>query len=254
MSRYRSPCPASVFLLDDLPEAFYAQLATAYFEQRAHHGPHHVAQEAVGLDGEYPRHFVQPVPTGLHDAAVVRLDVRVQLAEAGEVGVVEQRPGSFVHPVEVGHAEEAASVLTVERHLGRGHVVAVEARRGVKPGMGIGTHRPQAVDGDVGRQQAVQLVGHEGGVQRPRAVEVGHHEAGMYTGIGPAGSHHVDGLAEQGGEGAHQAFLHTHAVGLHLPAVVGRAVVGQVDEVSLYGITHYIYNRYRLRIGRQSYG
>ena len=100
--------------------------------------PNHVTQEAVGTNGKDPRHVVHLRPGGLHDAAVVGLHVRMQLAEAGEVGILEQRTGRLVHPVEVGALEKSATILPVKRILGRRNVILVHARGGIKAGMRFG--------------------------------------------------------------------------------------------------------------------
>ena len=220
-----STCTAAVFLLDNAAEAVNGELAASHFEQGADDGTHHVAQESVGLDGEHPGYIVHTSPGGVHDAAVVGFHVGMQFAEAGEVGVVEQGLGGLVHPFEVRCLKEAAAVLAVEGHLGGGDVVAVRACRGVEAGMGIRFHGTKAVHGDVGRQQAVQFVGDEGGVKGRVAVEVSHHEAGMDAGIGATGTHYLHLAAQQGGKGTHEALLHTGTVGLNLPAVIGGAIV-----------------------------
>ena len=67
---------AAVFAFDDLAELFYGHLVAADLDEGADDGAHHVAQEAVGGDGEHPLLvFVGPLSVG--DAAVVGLDVGV---------------------------------------------------------------------------------------------------------------------------------------------------------------------------------
>ena len=100
--------------------------------------------------------------------------------------------------------------------------------------MGLRPNGTDAVYGDVGRQQAVQFVGQQHGVHGSIGIEMRHHQRGMHPGIGTPRPHHVHLATQQGGEGAHQALLHTQTVGLYLPAVIGCAVVGKVDEISLH--------------------
>ena len=197
IARHRRARTAAVFLLDNATEAVDIHLAAAHFEQGSYHGPNHVAQETVGTDGKDPRHVVHLRPGSLHDAAVVGLHVRMQLAEAGEVGIVEQRTGRLVHPVEVGALEKSATILPVKRILGRRNVILVHARGGIKAGMCFGLHRPQAVHRDIRRQQAVQLVGHENFVQRTVGIKMGHHERSMYPRIRTPGPHYADLAAQQ---------------------------------------------------------
>lgn len=164
----------------------------------------------------------------------------MQLAEAGKVGIVEQPARRFVHPVEVGPLEQSATVLPVERHLRRRNVILVHACRGIETCMRIGLHRPQTVDRNVGRQQTVQLVGHEGRVQGLLTVEVSHHQRGVHPGIRAPGSRHLHLAAQQRRERLHQTLLHTCPIGLYLPAVIGRSVVSQIDEISLHSSSFFI--------------
>ena len=98
------------------------------------------------------------LPPGLHDAAVVGGHIGVELAEAGEVGIVEETAGSLVHPLKVGGMEETHSTVTAEGVLGCRHVVVVVARGGAEAGMRIGAYGLHALHGDVGREYAVELV------------------------------------------------------------------------------------------------
>ena len=91
---------AAVFAFNYLAEFFDGHFVAAYLDEGADDGAHHVAQEAVGGDGEDPLVTFQR-PLGVGDAAVVGFDVGVQFGEGGEVGVVEQAGGGLVHQVEV---------------------------------------------------------------------------------------------------------------------------------------------------------
>ena len=72
---------AAVFALDDLAEFFDRHLVAAHLNEGADDGTHHVAQETVGSDGEYPLVVILTFPLGVGDAAVVGLDIGVQLGE-----------------------------------------------------------------------------------------------------------------------------------------------------------------------------
>ena len=76
MWRHRCAGLASVTLFDDAAEVVDGDAVQAHLDEGAHHGPHHVAQEAVGGDGEYPL-FPHPVPLCPADEAVVGLDIGV---------------------------------------------------------------------------------------------------------------------------------------------------------------------------------
>lgn len=68
---------AAVLALDDMAEFVDGYLASAYIEEGADDGADHVAEEAVGLNGE----AAVLVPVGLHDAAVVGLGVGMEFGE-----------------------------------------------------------------------------------------------------------------------------------------------------------------------------
>ena len=74
------------------------------------HSPHHVAQETVSPDGKHPFPVPRLLPAGQHDPAVVRLHVRMQLAEAREVRIVKQRLCRLVHPFEIQRLEDAPRI------------------------------------------------------------------------------------------------------------------------------------------------
>ena len=112
MTGHGSASTAAILLLDDLTELVDAHLATAYLEKGAHDGTHHITQEAVGLDDEAPLVITHLFPSGLHDAAVIGSHIGMELAEAGEVSIVEEATGSFVHPLKVGRMEGSLAVDT----------------------------------------------------------------------------------------------------------------------------------------------
>jgi hypothetical protein len=56
--------------------------------------------------------------------------------------------------------------------------------------------------------------------------------AGVHAGVGAAAAQAVDGLAQHLAQAAVYFGLHGEGVGLHLPAVVLRAVVGEVKEIA----------------------
>ena len=110
----------------------------------------------------------------------------------------------------------------------------VGARQGIETGMCIGYHRHRLVNGDIRRQQAVELVRQPPSVNPSHRVigileiEMSHHHPGVYSGIRPSRSCDGHGLPQEGGQGFLQHLLHTDTVGLNLPTVVTRAVIGQI--------------------------
>ena len=137
MAQHGGTGTAAVFLLNDTTKILDAHLATAYLEQGAHDCTHHIAQEAIGLDNEDPLVLTYLLPPGLHDTAVVGGNIGVELAEAGEVNIVEQSAGSLVHPLKVGRMEETHREMAIEGVLGCRYIVVIGARGGTEAGMGI---------------------------------------------------------------------------------------------------------------------
>ena len=223
---------AAVFLLYHPTELIDGHLATPHLEEGAHDGTHHVAQEAVGLDDEAPLMLAHLFPSGLHDAAVVGGDIGVELAEAGEVDIIEEAAGSLVHPLEVGRMEETHGAMAAEGVLGRRHVVVIGARGGTEAGMGIALHGLHPLHGYILWEETVELVGKAGTVNSLLGIEVGNHLQGMNTGIGAPGTDNGGLFTQECGECLLQALLHGDAVGLYLPAMIGCAVIGKGDEKS----------------------
>ena len=157
MARHGRARCATVFAFDDLAEFFNGHLVTAHLDKGADDGSHHVAQEAVGSDGENPL-FIFMGPLGMGDAAVVGLDVGVQLGERCEIGIVEQTSCSLVHQVEVKLWRTFPTQRVVERVLAGDGEVLVGAAGGVKAGMSLVMDGRYAVDGNVGWQQGVEAM------------------------------------------------------------------------------------------------
>ena len=107
----RGACGATVFLLDDFTELLDGEHTTTYIEEGADDGAYHVAEEAVGGDGELPLDGRHLFPLGKHDAAVVCLHVGVEFGKGGEVCVVEKSLSRLIHQVEVEGLREAVGIV-----------------------------------------------------------------------------------------------------------------------------------------------
>lgn len=88
-------------------------------------------------------------PGSVHYLAIIGFDIGMQLAETGKIRIFKQSPGSFVHPFKVRSLEQTATILTIERHLGRSNIVFVCTCRGIKARMSIGTYGTQTVNGNI---------------------------------------------------------------------------------------------------------
>lgn len=204
-----------------------------HIDQGAHDGPHHVAQEAVGRDGKHPPLAVKWRPLGVCHLAIVGFHVGVQLAERREIGVQPQPAGCLVHQVEVKLVVACPAVLVEKGALEGVDEVLVGAARGVKSRMGITGHGKYLVDGNALAQYAVQAVHEPACVGNGRlGVEVRNHHGSVHARVGAPGSSDAYGRVQHHGHGLLNGLLHAHVVGLHLPAVVGAAVVGQSYEIA----------------------
>ena len=85
---------------------------------------------------------------------------------------------------------------------------------------------------DVAWQDAVETVAELVSVELPVNVEVTHHCTGMDTSISAPCTGHGNRLTEQRAQTLLYFFLYRHAVGLYLPAMIGRAVETQPKEYS----------------------
>ena len=101
--------------------------------------------------------------------------------------------------------------------------------------VGLWRDGADASDCHVGREESVELVGEQRAVYRLRAVEMGGHHEGMDAGVGASCGCEADGGAEKGGKGVLRHLLDADAVGLDLPAVIARAVVGEKKEIPMHG-------------------
>ncbi len=216
---------AAVPGFDDAAEVFGGELALSHLHQGADNGAHHVAQEAVGFDGEYQL-LAGVFPAGFHDGAEVGAGVGMELGETGEVLVFEEYAAGFVHPFDIGEgpcppgggAGEGVFVLV--------DVVPVGARQGGEAGMDAVGHGVYPFHGDAAVKEAVELVNKPVGVvHRGVRVEVGDIKGGMDARVRPPGAHDGDVPAQEGGEGAVQVALYGGFSGLHLPAAVAVPVV-----------------------------
>lgn len=221
MGRHGDSGGAAVFALDDLAEAVEGEFATAYVEEGAGDGTHHVAQESVAADGE-DEFVADGVPVGIGEVADVGLDLGVEFGEGGEVFVLHEYVGTLVHEVDVGVVVDAAVEALLEGKPKVGDMVLVGAGGGIEAGVGIGLDGEDGEDGEVGRQEAVEFEGELLGVDGRQlgqgfgvggdlvalvvddvgalgVVKVGVVVGGMDTGVGAAAADDGDGGAQQGG-------------------------------------------------------
>ena len=225
ISGHRRTRTAPVFRFYHPAEPFYGELPPPYFDQRAYHRPHHIAQEPVCLNGEYPFIRSRLLPAGIQDAAIVGLHIGMQLAEARKVGILEKHGSGFVHPPEVKRLEHPPRIMPEKRILACRDMILILPISSVKTGMGIVRNPPHTVYRNVGRKQAVEFAHPYSRIRQRIYIRMRHHQAGMHSRIRAPCPHYFYRTAHQGRERFLQLFLHTRPVGLDLPAVIIRAVV-----------------------------
>ena len=100
------------------------------------------------------------------------------------------------------------------------------------------------IDTDIRWQKSVEPIGQLWAVDGFRVVEMRHHQACMYAGIGPACSDDLCFSTQNFRQCVLKDFLYRYAVGLYLPAMIGRAVVSEIDEISLHVLLFRSFQRF----------
>ena len=116
------------------------------------------------------------------------------------------------------------------------HIIMVSSGRGIKARVGRRRHLPQIRHGNIGRQQAIEFIGHPIWVCDGRFhIKVGHHAGSMNARIGATSTCRVNLCAQKGGQCAIQLLLHRRCIWLHLPTMIGSAVIGEAEKIAGHG-------------------
>ena len=102
----------------------------------------------------------------------------------------------------------------------------------IKASVGLFHHLSQAAHTNVWRQKAVELVHQLRPTQLSSPVEMDDLLAGMHPGISAAAAHNGYWLPQDGTQAGFQLLLHGMRIVLDLPAMIGSAVVGDIEEVA----------------------
>ena len=156
LRRHTDSSCAAVFLLDDGVQLRDGEFATSDIEESTCNRAYHIAQEAVGGDGEN-EHFVFPIPMGFGKVADIGFVVRVQFCETGEIIVLHECVCGDVHSVDVGVEIDAAIKSLPEREPGRGDEIFIGARSGRETSMEVVGDVEDVENGDVGREETVEF-------------------------------------------------------------------------------------------------
>ena len=232
MGGHRSPCLAAVLAFDDGTELLQAHAPLPYLQQGADDGPHHIAQETVGLDAEHQQ-TVLLKPSRLHNLAVVGLHLGMHFREAREVLILKEDIGGFLHFGKVKVTVKEISIVGVERVFRARDVIMIRTRNGIKTGMHLRCDLPNPINHDIFGEEGIHLMGKRFRViQLLLHVEMGIIVPRMDTRIGAAAARDGDWLSQLQAQAFLHRFLHALGVRLDLITVVAAAVVGHVDEIS----------------------
>lgn len=172
----------------------------------------------------------------MHYLAIIRLHIGMQLAETGEIGIIKQSMGRLIHLPEIRLTEKPPCILTIERFFPSSYIIFISTISSIKASVRIIPHPFYSIHGNIGRKQTVQLIGYLLPIQFFFKVKMRHHKPGMHTGIRTSCSHHLYLFSQESRKRTHQRFLHTHTVGLDLPAMIICSVVSQIYKVSHFEI------------------
>jgi hypothetical protein len=208
--------------------------ALADLDEGAHDAAAHFIKKAVAFDdeGELRAGFTD-VATG-ECAHVGGHFVGARASEAAKIVFADEQFGSGPH---FGHVEfhgEMPGALVQQRIHG-GMVpdeVTVLLADGVKTGVKVFRGAHGGEDADVVRQEGVEREREAGDGHlefRRGDLDVGDHAEGMHTGIRAAGTVDTFHAGKHFAERGLDFFLHANAACLHLPTLIGGAVVGD-DE------------------------
>ena len=213
-------------------ETVESEAAAAHINQGADNGTYHVAEETVGGDLEIPFAGIVFYPPRCCDFAQCRLHVRACLAERREIGDGEKMRRCLVHQPEIEVVVCLKRIASQKRRLVCVYIIMICARLCAETCVHIVADWLDAMDGDVGRHEAVETAGHLLMVDRLGDIEMRCHLAGMDAGVGAPGSDDIDVAAEDERQAALKLALDGDGIRLFLPTVVAGAVVGEMDEVS----------------------
>ena len=219
----------------DFLKVMEAEAMASDLEQGTDNGTYHIAEKPVGGDLKIPFVGRCLYPLRPREVADCRLAVIVGLAERLEIGQAKQCGSRFIHQRKVERVVSLYGEVAQERVLTGVDEITVSTLRGREAGVKILRHRLQLPTGDVLREQLIEPIEHLLTVEARHIVEMADHRAGMNPRVGTSGPGNLHFVPQNFGECLLQTLLHGHAVGLNLPAVVGRAVEAQREEVALRG-------------------
>ncbi len=232
MRRHRSAGFAAVLALDDGAELFQGHTPFPYLQQGADDGPHHVAQETVGLDTEHQQ-TVLLKPTRFHDLAVVGLHLSMDLRETRKVLVFKEDVGGFLHLGNVQITIKEIGIVNMERILRACDIIMIGARHGIETGMHLRRNLPNPINHNVLGKEGIHLMGkHFRVFQLLLYVEMSIIVPCVDTRVGAPTTCDGYSLPQLKAQTLLHRGLHAVGVRLNLVAMVAAAVVGHFYEVS----------------------
>ena len=184
MSGNRSASAATVFLLYHLAKLIHRNLSAPHLKQCAYYSPHHIAQEAIGLNNKSPLVVRYGFPPSLHDTAIVGSHISMEFAETGKVNIIEEPLGRLIHPFKIRRMKKAHGTMPTEGVLSRRHIVVIGARRSTKTSMRISTYRTYVLHRNICREYTIEFINQAWTIYLLLGIKVGNHLQCMYTRIG----------------------------------------------------------------------
>ena len=174
-------------------------------------------------------------PLGFHNLAVVRFNLGVQLAKAGEVRVIKEQVGRLLHLGHVKRSVISKRVVLVKRILDPGNLIVVSAGERIETSMGLGLHFPDAIDHDIRGKKHIQPIGKVYAIFNwVFHIKMSIITPGMHPRVGSSTTCDTDRLSQFKAKATFQLGLNTRGVGLHLPAAVAGSVIGKMDKIAFH--------------------
>ena len=172
--------------VNDFRHRFGRHVSATDLKERTHHCANHITQEPIGGDDEICLGLVLSYPLCFAHIADGGLYICVDAAERSEVLFAEQQRCGLVHRLEIQPRCHARVGDIEERVFAGRDTIAVRARRGSKPRMGIVAYQLNSLNGDGRRQEVIEPCTK---ICRYRFLDIKmrYHLLCMYAGVGAPG-------------------------------------------------------------------
>ena len=213
----------------------YADFSKTHVEKGTHDSTHHVAQKAVGRNGEH-KVITRARPLGMRHIAQEIIDLGVDFGKTGEIFRGKEQFRGLVHPPDVGHTEAVETLVESEGIFAYCNEILVSAFHRIEAGVCAWLHRKDVEDGNLLGQETVELITQPAtfiACQCLLEVNVRIIVGGVHTRVGTAAPCDINVLlVQQLRQTPLHCFLHSGVIGLNLPAKKGCPVICQMQEIT----------------------